>query len=227
MAASRGFSARSRSAAPAARSSIAPDGGGIVIAPMPTAPTFAPELSRRRRSAAGPRVAARPPTVCNIEEQVRLRVGGAGGTRSPCHPCGSRAGSSRSSCPEAEFLAQIDRTIRMLAIGLARSRSSRPACLVAIGARRFLADPVARIAGPLGYIERFQLEAVPYRPSRLAEIDRLSRALARMAAGLADFAKFIPTELVRTPARQRLRAEPGGERSRSPSCSPTWPASPA
>ncbi|MGD9512371.1 MAG: adenylate/guanylate cyclase domain-containing protein, partial [Geminicoccaceae bacterium] len=61
------------------------------------------------------------------------------------------------------------------------------------------------------HIERFELEAVPHRPSRVVEIDRLSTALVRMAAGLADFAKFIPTELVRRLVESGVRAEPGGE----------------
>ena len=84
--------------------------------------------------------------------------------------------------------------------------------LVALGAKRFLADPVARLALDLSLVERFALEQVPRRRSRLREIDRLSAALVRMAAGLADFGKFIPADLVRTLVASGMRAEPGGER---------------
>ena len=141
---------------------------------------------------------------------MRLRVGGAGYAVA-LSPLWFKGWQLAIIVPEAEFLAQIDRTIRRLAIGLALFALAA-GILVAIGGRRFLADPVARIAGDLGHIERFELEAVPHRPSRLAEIDRLSTALVRMAAGLADFAKFIPTELVRRLVASGMRAEPGGER---------------
>jgi adenylate cyclase len=113
--------------------------------------------------------------------------------------------------PEAEFLAEIDRTIRMLAVGLALFLLAA-GWLAARSARGFLADPVARVAQDVRAVERFELEGIAHRPSRLAEIDRLSAAIARMAAGLADFAKFIPTELVRGLIESGVRAEPGGER---------------
>ena len=183
--------------------------GQVVIAPMAEAHDHPPELVRAARAAAE-RVAARPAAALNIEEQVRLRVGGAGYAVA-LSPLWFKGWQLAIIVPEAEFLAEIDHTIRRLAIGLALFVLVTGA-LVAYGARRFLADPVARIAGDLAHIERFELEAVPYRQSRLAEIDRLSAALVRMAAGLADFAKFIPTELVRRLVAGGMRAEPGGER---------------
>ena len=183
--------------------------GRVVIAPIAEGHDFPAELLHAAQVAAE-RVAARPTAGLNIEEQVRLRVGGAGYAVA-LSPLWFKGWQLAIIVPEAEFLAEIDHTIRRLAIGLALFVLVTGA-LVAYGARRFLADPVARIAGDLAHIERFELEAVPYRQSRLKEIDRLSAALVRMAAGLADFAKFIPTELVRRLVAGGMRAEPGGER---------------
>ena len=45
----------------------------------------------------------------------------------------------------------------------------------------------------------------------LREFGQLSAAIVRMANGLADFAKFIPTDLVRTLLADGVRAVPGGE----------------
>jgi adenylate cyclase len=160
--------------------------------------------------AAGQRVAGRPADGKNIAEKVRLEVGGAGYAVG-LSPLWFKGWQLAIIAPEAEFLAEIDRTIRNLVVGLALFLLVAGA-LVAIGAKRFLADPVARVAGDLGLVERFELERVPYRPSSLVEIDRLSGAIVRMASGLADFAKFIPTELVRSLVASGMRAEPGGER---------------
>lgn len=183
--------------------------GGIVIAPMSDQRVFAPELAKVA-VAAGQRVAARPEAARNIEEKVRLEVGGASYAVA-LSPLWFKGWQLAIIVPEAEFLAEIDHTIRMLAIGLGLFLVAA-GWLVATGARRFLADPVARVAQDLQHIERFELEHIPHRPSRLIEIDRLSGAIARMAAGLADFARFIPTELVRGLLASGVRAEPGGER---------------
>ena len=183
--------------------------GGIVIAPKSDQGTFAPELAAVAM-AAGERVAARPEPQLNIAEKVRLEVDGASYAVA-LSPLWFKGWQLAIIVPEAEFLAGIDRTIRMLAIGLGLFLLAAGA-LVATGARRFLADPVARVAQDVRAIERFELEGIAHRPSRLAEIDRLSAAIARMAAGLADFAKFIPTELVRRLLESGVRAEPGGER---------------
>ena len=183
--------------------------GEVVIAPMPTGAAYPPELTRAAQAAAV-RVAARPPDGLNIEEQVRLSVDGAGYAVA-LSPLWFKGWQLAIILPEAEFLARTDRMISVLAVALALFAVAVGAA-VAYGARRFLADPVARIAGDLAHIERFELEAVPHRPSRVIEIDRLSTALVRMAAGLADFAKFIPTELVRRLVASGVRAEPGGER---------------
>ena len=183
--------------------------GAIVIAPEAEGRSFAPELAAAA-AAAGARVAARPAEGLNIEEQVRLTVAGAGYAVA-LSPLWFKGWQLAIIVPEAEFLAEIDRTIRMLAVGLGLFLLAA-GWLAARGARRFLADPVARVAQDVRAVERFELEGIAHRPSRLVEIDRLSSAIARMAAGLADFAKFIPTELVRRLLASGVRAEPGGER---------------
>ena len=175
----------------------------VVIAPIADERTWRPSW-RRWRSRRRP--AGRRPPGRRSEHR------GAGPARGrwrrlrgrPSRPCGSRAGSSRSSCPRP---SSWPRSTAPSAAWRSASPCSLLAvgCLVAIGARRFLADPVARVAEDLAQIERFELEAIPHRPSRLVEIDRLRRRLVRMAAGLADFAKFIPTELVRRCCQRRAR----------------------
>lgn len=187
---------------------VGPD-GAVVIAPVAADRAPAPELAAAA-AAAGARVAARPGDELNIEEQVRLEVDGAGYAVA-LSPLWFKGWQLAIIVPEAEFLAEIERTIRMLAIGLGLFLLIA-GWLAARGARRFLADPVARVAQDVALIERFALEGIAHRPSRLVEIDRLSAAIARMAAGLADFAKFIPTELVRRLLESGVRAEPGGER---------------
>ncbi len=183
--------------------------GGVVISPTVEGASVRPELAAVAR-AAGARVAARPEDRRNIEEKVRLTVDGASYAVA-LSPLWFKGWQLAIIVPEAEFLAGIDRTIRMLALGLGLF-VLLAGWLAARGARRFLADPVARVAEDVRAIERFALEGIAHRPSRLVEIDRLSAAIARMAAGLADFAKFIPTELVRGLLESGVRAEPGGER---------------
>ncbi|MFO1038089.1 MAG: adenylate/guanylate cyclase domain-containing protein [Geminicoccaceae bacterium] len=160
--------------------------------------------------AAAKRVAARPADGLNIEEKVRLEVGGAGYAVG-LSPLWFRGWQLAIIVPEAEYLEPIDATIRRLAMMLAIFLPLAGGA-VAIGARRFIADPVARVAQDLHHVERFELEKIPRRHSTLSEIDRLSDAITRMAASLADFGKFIPTELVRGLLASGVRAEPGGER---------------
>ncbi|MEO1016277.1 MAG: adenylate/guanylate cyclase domain-containing protein [Pseudomonadota bacterium] len=159
--------------------------------------------------AAGERVTARPENALNIEEKVRLRVDGeryAVGLT----PLWFKGWQLAIIIPEAEFLAGIDRTIRWVVLGLAFFLVMA-GILVAVFARRFIADPVGRIADDLRLVERFELEDIPHRPSTFIEIDRLSAAIRGMAVGLADFGKFIPLELVRSLVTGGKRAEPGGE----------------
>jgi adenylate cyclase len=191
------------------RSFVVGPEGSVVIASQAKLSPGAPDLEPVAR-AAGARVAARPETGKNIAERVRLEVGGAGYAVG-LSPLWFKGWQLAVIVPEAEFLAEIDTTIRRLVVGLA-AFLLLVGVLVAVSAKRLLADPVTRVAGDLGLVERFELERIPHRRSRVREIDRLSGAIVRMAAGLADFAKFIPTDLVRGLVASGVRAEPGGER---------------
>ncbi len=98
--------------------------------------------------------------------------------------------------PEAEFFGDIERTMWRAALGLvvlvlllgAARGADRPACPD---------PPVAALVSDLARIERFELEEITYRHGGLKEFDQLSAAIDRMAKSLADFGKFIPTDLVR------------------------------
>ncbi len=158
---------------------------------------------------AGELVALRDRDALNISENVRLWVEGeryaVGMT-----PLWFRGWQLAVIIPEAEFLDEIDRTIAWVVAGLAFFLVVA-GIIVAVIARRFIAIPVSRIAEDLRHVERFELEDIPHRPSILAELDRLSSTIRGMAAGLADFGKFIPLELVRSLVTGGKRAEPGGE----------------
>jgi adenylate cyclase len=111
--------------------------------------------------------------------------------------------------PEAEFLGEIERTMRHLTFGLL------VLVLLAVGlstllARSLLARPLARIAAELGHVQRFELEAIRRHPSRLAELDALSNVIASMATGLTAFRKYLPADLVRSLIAEGIEARPGG-----------------
>jgi adenylate cyclase len=111
--------------------------------------------------------------------------------------------------PEADYLSVVDGMIARVTFGIAFFVLLVGA--VAIWAtRRFVAVPIGDITNDLRLVERFDLEGVMHRTHIIREFDLLSSALTRMSAGLADFAKFIPTELVRKLITQGARAEPGG-----------------
>ncbi|PPD15058.1 MAG: hypothetical protein CTY25_08150 [Methylobacterium sp.] len=111
--------------------------------------------------------------------------------------------------PEADYLGAVEGMIARVTLGIAFF-----VLLVGAGAiwgtRRYVAAPIGEIANDLRHVERFELEMVTRRRHIISEFDLLSSALTRMSAGLADFAKFIPTELVRKLITQGARAEPGG-----------------
>jgi len=187
---------------------LGPDGAIVIASHSEKAPRLA--AMDRVADAAGRLVAARPEAGKNVDENTRLLVDGAGYAIG-LSPLWLQGWQLAVIVPEAEFLGPIDETIRRAAIGLALFVLI--ASLVGIFAsRRFVAVPIARVVDDLARIERFELEGVPRRPSWLREIDRLSAALVRMSAGLADFAKFIPTDLVRSLLAEGIRAEPGGSR---------------
>ncbi len=111
--------------------------------------------------------------------------------------------------PEAEFLGPIETTIRYLLIGLA--------LLIIIAgiisawlARRIIAGPLLTVVGEIKHIEGFELDQVRRHPSRVAELENLSNAIADMAGGLAAFRKYIPADLVRMLLREGVEPRPGG-----------------
>jgi adenylate cyclase len=111
--------------------------------------------------------------------------------------------------PEAEFLAEIERTTRQLAFTLLALVVVAGAISVLI-AQRLLAAPLRAVVDNLRFVENFELNRVTRRRSWLVEFDTLSTALVHMAAGLSAFAKYIPTDLVRTLVTEGVEAEPGG-----------------
>jgi adenylate cyclase len=112
--------------------------------------------------------------------------------------------------PRSDVLGDIDRnTLRVVtAIAVFVLVMALVAVFVS---RRYVAQPLAAVGDNLRALEDFGLDRVRPVPSRLAEIDRLSDATQRMATSLGSFAKFIPTELVRTLFAQGVEAKPGGE----------------
>jgi len=111
--------------------------------------------------------------------------------------------------PEAEFLGPIETTIRRLLVGLA-------ILILAAGvasawvARRVIARPLILVIDELKHVERFELDQVRRRPSRIVELENLSRAIADMAGGLAAFRKYIPADLVKTLMSEGVEPHPGG-----------------
>jgi adenylate cyclase len=77
-------------------------------------------------------------------------------------------------------------------------------------AHRLISRPIAGIAGQMQQIERFHLDDLAYRPSRLKELDDLSRTLRRMGTGLSAFRKYMPADLVEILIREGIEAKPGG-----------------
>ena len=187
---------------------LGPDGAIVIASESADVPRL-PQLDRVAREA-GRRVAGRTPDALNVSEQTRLRVDGADYAIG-FSPLWFKGWQLAVIIPEAEFLSAIDDTIWHLALGLG-ALVLITGSLAALGAKRFLGDPITAVAGDIRHIESFNLEAIPRRHSRLKELDRLSEAMVRMAAGLADFAKFIPTDVVASLLTNGMRAEPGGDR---------------
>jgi adenylate cyclase len=111
--------------------------------------------------------------------------------------------------PEAEFLGPIEATTRRLAIGLGIALLAFAALSVLL-ARQMIAAPLAKVAGELQHVERFELSQVKKHSSRLREINALSDAISRMATGLSAFGKYLPNDLVRILVAEGVEARPGG-----------------
>jgi|AraplaMF_Col_mMF_1032025.scaffolds.fasta_scaffold00132_20 adenylate cyclase len=111
--------------------------------------------------------------------------------------------------PAEDILGDIPaatRRLYMLVIGLVIAVS----LIGAFVAHRLISRPIAGIAGQMRQIERFHLENLAYRPSRLKELDDLSRTLRRMGTGLSAFRKYMPADLVEILIREGVEAKPGG-----------------
>ncbi len=111
--------------------------------------------------------------------------------------------------PEAEFLGPIETTIRHLLIGLAILILAA-GILSAWLARWVIATPLITVVNELKHVEHFELDQVRRHPSRLAELENLSSAIADMAGGLAAFRKYIPADLVKMLVSEGVEPRPGG-----------------
>ncbi|WP_027255832.1 adenylate/guanylate cyclase domain-containing protein [Leisingera aquimarina] len=111
--------------------------------------------------------------------------------------------------PESAFLSEIDRTLERLIyvlIGAVLAATGLAVWLV----RRVVSTPLARIVDDLNKVERFDVEQVAPRKSRLTELADLSAATTNMAAGLSAFRKYLPADLVRMLVAEGISTQPGG-----------------
>jgi adenylate cyclase len=125
-------------------------------------------------------------------------------------PLGAMNLSVAIAIPRADVLGDIDRNTLRVVVAILLFVLLMAGIAVFVS-RRYIAAPLAELGHNLRALEDFSLDRVQPVPSRLAEIDRLSDATQRMATSLGSFAKFIPTELVRTLFAQGVEARPGGE----------------
>ena len=125
-------------------------------------------------------------------------------------PLGAMNLSVAIAIPRADVLGDIDRNTLRVVVAILLFVLLMAGIAVFVS-RRYIAAPLAALGSNLRALEDFGLDRVKPVPSRLAEIDRLSDATQRMATSLGSFAKFIPTELVRTLFAQGVEARPGGE----------------
>lgn len=112
--------------------------------------------------------------------------------------------------PESAFLSGFDKTLMNLIyvlVGVVIAATGFAIWLV----RRVVSNPLARIVEDLSKVERFDIEQIERRPSKLSELANLSAATANMAAGLSAFRKYVPTDLVRTLVSEGIHTQPGGE----------------
>lgn len=179
--------------------------GTVRIAPdQPAARALLPVAA-----AAAAIVAQRPANAVNIVESRRILLQDAG-YRVSFSPLEFNAWQFVVIVPEAEFLRGIETTTQRTLFTLLVLSVVLGLAAAAL-AKHVLSEPVAALSADLAKIEQFELEDISHRASRLHEFDQLSSSITRMAAGLADFAKFIPTDLVRTLLAEGVRAVPGGE----------------
>lgn len=159
-------------------------------------------------SLSGDHVAKRPPDARDIAERIQIDHLGERYkvSLSPLH---FRGWQLAVILADADFLDEITATTRRVALGLAIAILLTGAGVAAL-AHIVLATPIRHIVADLALLEHFEFDTIVHRPSRLREIDQLSIAFARMAAGIASFSRFIPVSLVRDLVASGMRAEPGG-----------------
>ncbi len=111
--------------------------------------------------------------------------------------------------PEAAFLSDIDHTLKRLIyllIGVVLAATGLAIWLV----RRVVSRPLAQIVDDLNRVERFDVEQITPRRSKLSELADLSAATANMASGLSAFRKYLPADLVRMLVAEGIQTQPGG-----------------
>lgn len=111
--------------------------------------------------------------------------------------------------PEAAFLAGFDKALVRLVfviIGAVLTATALAVWLV----RRVVSNPLEQIVDDLNRVERFDVEQIARRKSRLSELSDLSAATASMAAGLSAFRKYLPADLVRMLVAEGISTRPGG-----------------
>lgn len=111
--------------------------------------------------------------------------------------------------PEADFLGAIDGTNQRVSLALIVLIVSAVGVSTLL-ARSLLVRPLTRIATELGRIQRFELEQIDHHPSRLRELDVLSKVASSMASGLSAFRKYLPGDLVNKLVAEGIEAKPGG-----------------
>lgn len=189
---------------------LAPSGAVVIAARPQMAAADQHDALRLVAEAAGRAVAARAPRDLDTPEARRILHAGEAFAVG-LSPLWFQGWQMAIILPEADYLAGVERMIARVSVGLAAFLLVAGG-IAALATRVLVANPIRQVAADLAHIERFELESIPRRRSALVEIDRLSEAIGRMSAGLADFGKFIPTELVRQLITEGVRAEPGGSR---------------
>lgn len=111
--------------------------------------------------------------------------------------------------PESEFLGPIERTRSRLVFTLL-TLAAVASLISVLVANRILIEPLRAVVSDFKFVEDFELNLVLRRRSRLREMDALSSSLVHMVAGLTAFAKYIPSDLVRTLLDEGVEAKLGG-----------------
>ena len=111
--------------------------------------------------------------------------------------------------PESEFLGPVRKTIRELLVVVAILIVGAGLASAAL-VQRLIAAPLEKVVREIKHVQRFDLDLVKRHPSKLAEVEDLSSAIADMAGGLSAFRKYIPADLVKTLVREGIEPRPGG-----------------